>query len=99
MKKPLLIFILLSLVLAAVFFLFPIAIFDGIILVEEPGRSYEVEAPLSLSYFVGIGYSPEDMTYVGDFYLTAKGWIMAFIFVLGLPGLLAYRVYLKQFNK
>ncbi len=96
MKKPLIIFIGLTLVLTAFFFLFPISIFDGVVVVEEPHRSYTIEAPLSLSYFIGIGYEPSDVEYVKDFYLTGKGWFMAIIFTMGFPALVAYRMYLKQ---
>ena len=96
MRKPLIIFIGTSFLLAIVFFTLPINLFDGVIVIEEPHRSYTLEQPLSLSYFIGLGYDQADMTYVKDFYLTAKGVAMAFIFILGFPALLAYRVYLRK---
>lgn len=95
-KKPILIFMATSLMLLAVFFLFPINLFDGEIVRVEEHREYIVPAPLSLSYFVGLGYDAEDMTDVKSFYLTTKGAIMAIIFTLGIPALLAYRIYVKQ---
>ena len=96
MKKSLILFLVLTFGLAACFFLFPINLFDGVIEYEEPFRSYKVETRLSLSYFIGIGYEPEHMTNVRDFYLTTKGVIMAVIFILGVPALVGYRVYLSS---
>lgn len=96
MKKPIVIFLSTSLLLAIVFFTLPINVFDGVIEIEEPMRSYSLERPISLSYFVGLGYDPEDMVYVKDFYLTGKGITIAVIFILGLPALLSYRIYLKK---
>ncbi|MEY4572380.1 MAG: hypothetical protein RLZ10_1619 [Bacteroidota bacterium] len=79
-------FIVISLTL----FLFPINLFPGII--ELGNQKILHEAPLSLSYFIGMGYDPADLKAlnVTNFYLTAQGYILAFIFVLGIPGLLAY---------
>lgn len=98
-KKPILLFVSTSLLLLLIFLLFPINLFDGVIEYEEPLRSYSVEAPLSLSYFVGIGYDEADMEYVRDFYLTAKGWMLAGIVIVGLPGLLAFRLSLTRNKK
>ena len=81
--------------LLAVFFLLPINLFDGVIIEKHGLQEIVHERPLSLSYFIGIGYDPKDMEYIEDLYLTGKGIAMAFIFILGLPSLLAYRVYLK----
>ena len=70
--------------------------FDGVIEIKEPHRSYSLERPLSLSYFIGIGYDKSDMEFVEDFYLTPKGISMAFIFLLGFPALFAYRIHLRD---
>jgi len=97
-KKPILIFMATSLLLLALFFLFPINLFDGEIVRVEKHREYIVQAPLSLSYFIGIGFDSEDMRDVKTFYLTTKGAIMAIIFTLGIPALLAYRIHLRKSN-
>lgn len=96
LKKPLIIFVGLTIVLLAVFFLLPINLFDGVIIEKRGLQEIVHERPLSLSYFIGMGYDPDDMEFVQDFYLTGKGYAMAFIFILGFPLLLAYRIYLKQ---
>lgn len=95
-KKIWIIFASTSLVLAALFFLFPINLFDGVIIEERGDLLLTHHRPLSLSYFIGMGYDEADMEFIKDFYLTTKGIIMAVIFILGLPGLLAYRMYLKS---
>lgn len=96
MKKPLLIFLIGTLALALLFFTLPINIFDGVILYENGIQELKVERPLSLSYFIGLGYDPEDLVGVKSFYLTAKGMVMAFIFILGVPAVIAYRFHLKK---
>ncbi len=93
--SPLAFFIIFSVVLAIIFFTTPIQLFDGVIEYEEPNRSYEVEAPLSLRSFIGME-DAEDMEYVKDFYLKPKGYVMAVIFIFGFPALLAYRIHLQR---
>ena len=94
--RALAIFVITAFVLAVVFFIFPINIFDGQMHIVEPTRDYIIDAPLSLSYFVGLGYDEVDMQYVESFNLTTKGWVMSVIFIFGFPALLAYRIYLKS---
>jgi hypothetical protein len=96
MKNPIVLFISTSLLLAIIFFTLPINLFDGVVEYEEPYKTYTLEQPLSLSYFIGIGYDEADMVYVKSFRLSVKGYIMAFIFILGLPALLAYRLHLRK---
>lgn len=84
------------LILSAILFLFPINLFDGIIVIENGLQRVELNRPLSLSYFIGIGYEEADMEFVKDFYLTTRGYLLAGIFLVGIPGLIAYRVYLKR---
>jgi hypothetical protein len=94
-KKALIVFLGLTLLLAGLFFLFPINLFDGVIIEKHGLQTIVHERNLSLSYFIGFGYDPEDLEYIEDFYLTTKGVIMAFIFTLGFPALLAYRILMK----
>jgi hypothetical protein len=55
-----------------------------------------VDAPLSLSYFVGLGYNPEDMIGIKSFHLKPGGYVLAALLILGIPGLIAYRVNLRK---
>ncbi|MGY8925672.1 MAG: hypothetical protein ACKVJC_00100, partial [Flavobacteriales bacterium] len=66
------------------------------IVVENGLQSYTADDNLSLSNFIGIGIEGMNEQGIVDFYLTAKGVILAFIYILGFPGLLAYRIYLKN---
>lgn len=84
------------LILSSILFLFPINLFDGVIVIENGLQELELKEPLSLSYFIGIGYDEADMEHVKDFYLTTKGVLLALIFILGIPLLIAYRSYLKR---
>lgn len=95
LKKPLIIYFAVTIVLLLIFFLLPINLFDGIIIEQRGLQEIVHERPLSLSYFIGIGYDPEDMEFIKDFYLTAKGWAMVFVFLVGIPFLIAYRAYLR----
>lgn len=96
LKKPLLIFIVLSSILAIVFFVFPINLFDGVIVYKSNLQEMNVERPLSLSYFIGLGFDKADMVGVEDFYLTLKGKVMAVIYIFGFPALLSYRIHLRK---
>jgi hypothetical protein len=93
---PLKVFLIIFLIISIPLFVFPINLFSGIIVFGKLG--VEKEVPLSLSYFVGLGYDPSDLLSMGitDFYLTWKGKMVAFIFLIGLPGILAYSAYLFQ---
>lgn len=94
--RALAIFVITAFVLALIFFTLPINIFDGELHIVHPPQDYTIEAPLSLSNFIGLGYDEADMQFVESFNLTTKGWVMAIIFIFGFPALLAYRVYLKM---
>lgn len=98
MKRPLVLFLVLSLLLALIFFLLPINIFDGVIVIQDEFGEYIDQRPISLSYFIGLGYDTNDLIdkNIKDFYLTIKGLIMAFIFIFGFPALLTYRMHLKK---
>ena len=95
-KKPIIIFLITLISLTFLFFVFPINIFDGKIVYESSSKELIINAPLSLSYFIGLGYEDSDMVSVKDFYLTLKGAIMALILIFGFPILLAFRVYFKN---
>ncbi len=94
--RALAIFVVSAVILALVFFILPINIFDGQIDYKTPTQEYTLDVQLSLSYFIGLGYDEVDMQNVADFRLTTKGLVMAFIFILGFPALLAYRIYMKS---
>jgi hypothetical protein len=79
------------LIISTPLILFPVNLFDGEIIYKngiiEP-------RPLSLSYFFGLGYDLKDMGSVASFHLVSKGYFLAFILTVGIPALIAYRVYL-----
>ena len=74
-------------------------LFEGEIVYSQNGKRYVLEAPLSLAYFVGLGYQDSEMEGGVDFYLTRRGYMLAFSLVLGFPLLLAYRSFLAKKNK
>lgn len=74
-------------------------LFEGEIVYAHNGKKYTLEAPLSLAYFVGIGYQPSEMKEVVAFYLTRRGYMLAFSLLIGFPALLAYRSFLAKKNK
>lgn len=98
-QHPILLFLSCFLALAIPLCLFPINLFSGKIVYNNGTLESVVEAPLSLSYFFGLGYEDADMEFVQDFYLTPSGYFTVFLFLIGIPGLIAYRVYLSKTNK
>jgi len=95
-KKPIVIFFLGVILIATPLFLFPINLFKGEIVIESDIQRIVQEAPLSLSYFIGLGYNQEEMKNVTDFYLTREGYFFVFLIIIGLPTLIAYRFKLKN---
>ena len=95
-KKPLLIFLLGVILIATPLFLFPINLFNGAIVYESNVQKVVQDVPLSLSYFIGLGYKQEEMKNVTDFYLTREGYVFVFLIIIGLPTLIAYRFKLKN---
>ncbi len=95
-NQPLGVFIFSLFLIALPLFLFPINLFPGEIILTFNGAEQIIKAPMSLSYFIGLGYESSDMADVKDFYLTSGGYALAVCLLLGLPLIISYRVYLKQ---
>lgn len=96
LKNPWVVFCFSILLLSALFFFVPINLFEGEIIYEENGKTWTQRANISLSYFIGIGASKEDLIGVKDFNLTTKGYLLACFMIIGFPAILAYRTYLKN---
>jgi hypothetical protein len=95
-KKPLFVFLISMILIGLPLFLFPINLFQGVIVYQEGLVETTVEAPLSLSYFIGLGYSPDDLMGIKSFLLKPGGYLLATLLILGIPGLIAYRVNLRK---
>lgn len=91
-QHPFIFFFTLMLIIALPLFLFPINLFPGEIKIERGLVEITEQAPLSLSYFIGLGYEKSDMTEIKDFYLLTQGYILAFIIIIGIPALAAFRI-------
>ena len=98
-KKPLFVFCLAVIFIAIPLFIFPINFFDGEIIMKNGLSETKMEAPLSLSYFIGFGFNSIDMEGIKDFYLLPKGYLLAFCIILGCPVIVTYRIFLAQKKK
>jgi len=100
MKKtisPWLVFIGLSLIISVILFCLPINLFPGEIVMERGLSTITLkDHNLSLSYFVGMGMNPGDLEGVKSFKLSPWGWALAFCYIFLLPGIIAYRIHMKQ---
>jgi hypothetical protein len=96
LKKPIVIFFLSFVLIALPLFLLPLNLFKGEIVYKQALVEQKVAAPLSLSYFIGIGYDQQDMVGVKEFYLVKDGIILAVLFLIGIPAIIAYRFHLKR---
>jgi hypothetical protein len=94
--RPLPIFIISFLIISLPLFLFPINLFKGEIIEKTPVNALPIPAKLSLSYFIGIGYETSDMSNIKDFYLVAEGYFFAVVLLIGIPGIVAYRISLNK---
>ena len=95
LKRSLIIYGGLVVLLAVIFFTIPVALFDGVVQYESGIQSFSHETPIPLSYFLGFGAEDMKAANVKDFHLTMTGFILAFVLILGFPGLIAYRYYLR----
>lgn len=98
-RKSILLFLILVIVIALPLFLLPLNLFSGEIVLADGLVQTTVQAPLSLSYFIGMGYEEADMVGVKDFYLLPQGYMLAVLFIVGIPALISYRIYLKKDKK
>ncbi len=94
--SPLVLFVALVLCLTSICLVFPINLFDGEFTRQIGLQEITEQAPLSLSYFVGLGLNEGDLDNIVEFHLLPKGWFMVIVFLVGIPGLLSYRVHLRN---
>lgn len=90
------IFILLFLVISIPLWTLPIQLFPGVIVVKNGLQEMSFDAPLSLSHFIGLGLNEGDLEGVEEYYLKPTGYMLAFIFTVGIPALIAYRFYERK---
>jgi hypothetical protein len=95
-KKAFLVFGISTVVVAIILCVVPVELFNGEVTWIMNGEEKTYTQNLSLSYFFGIGVDEAQLKYVKSFRLTGQGWMLAFIFIVGIPGLIAYRLYLKN---
>lgn|SRR5690554_3835272 len=98
-KNPFVIFVLGTLIMASIFFLIPINFFDGEVHYNTGLQQFTESTKLALSYFIGIGIKEGDLKDVVSFNLTPAGYALAVIFIVGIPGLIAYRMTMKKEKK
>jgi hypothetical protein len=100
MKKtisPWLVFTGLSLIISVILFSLPINLFPGEIVMERGLSTITLkDHNLSLSYFVGMGMNLGDLEGVKSFKLSPWGWALALCYIFLLPGIIAYRIHMKQ---
>jgi len=97
--NPWFVFLLSFLLIAMLLIFISPNLFEGEVVYERGGRQYILQAPLSLAYFLGMGYHPSEMNNVVDFYLTKRGYMLAFSLLFGFPILFAYRSLLEKRNR
>lgn len=97
--KPWFVFLFSFILIAGLLILVSPNLFEGEIVYAHNGKKYTLEAPLSLAYFIGLGFQEAEMEGVVDFYLTRRGYMLAASLLFGFPTLLAYRSFLAKKNK
>jgi hypothetical protein len=95
-EKPFLIFVILFLIVSIPLWTLPLNLFPGVIIEGSGLQENVLEAPLSLSYFIGLGLNEGDLDTIKDFYLKPTGYMLAFIFTVGIPALVSLRFYWKK---
>jgi len=98
LKKPLLIFLVGVVVMTGLLTLIPLNIFDGEVHYNNGIQDWTQPIKLHLSYLFGI-FKEGELKDVVEFHLTKSGYALLFILLIGVPGLIAYRFYLKARGK
>ena len=97
LRNPYLVAAFLTLVLASIFFLFPIEVFDGEVTYTNGVQSITIRQRLSLSYFIGMGFEEgKSMRDISHMALVPKGYVLAILMIVGFPALIGYRVWLSN---
>jgi hypothetical protein len=95
-SQPIVLFAVLVVLISLPLLVFPINLFPGEIVLDTGVGQSTITAPLSLAYFLGLGYAQEDMVGVVDFYLLPQGIALAFILTIGVPAVFEYRLHVKK---
>ncbi|MCR9172314.1 MAG: hypothetical protein NXI10_07490 [bacterium] len=95
-KKALIVFIVSSVIVAIALCVLPVEFFNGEVTWTVNETTITKDQNLSLSYFFGLGLEDSSLQYADSFRLTGQGWMLAFIFIFGIPGLIAYRMYITS---
>ena len=99
LSKPVVVFIVTFLAIALPLFSLPINLFPGEAIQQVGAVEHPIKIPLSLSYFIGIGYESQDLEGIKDFYLLPQGYALAFCFLIGFPAILAFRIHISNRNE
>jgi hypothetical protein len=91
-SKPFIVFAIGTCIMLCVFFFFRIDIFPGEIITKDKIFTCDI----SLSYFIHKGAPSHYFNGIEKIKLLPKGYLLASILILGFPGLVAYRIYLKK---
>jgi hypothetical protein len=95
-QKPVNAFFFFAVIISVILFTVPINMFDGEVIFSHNGQELTAPMKMSLSYFIGLWIDEEDMKDVVAFHLVGKGYLLVFLMIVGLPALLAYRVWIGK---
>lgn len=95
-KKALIVFGISVVVVALALCLLPVEFFNGEATWTINDTTITQDHNLSLSYYFGIGLENSDVQFADSYRLTGQGWLLAFIFIFGIPGLIAYRMFITS---
>ena len=96
LSKPIVVFTLTFFAIALPLFLLPINLFPGEAIQQIGAIEHPIKLPLSLSYFIGVGYDPKDLEGIKEFYLLPQGYALAFCFLIGFPAIISFRVHIGR---
>jgi len=99
LSNPIFVFVCLFLIISIPLCTLPIQLFPGVIEIHNDLQHLSFDAPLSLAYFIGLGMQKNDLEGISAFYLKPAGYMLAFIFTIGIPALVAFRISLKKQEK
>ena len=95
--KPLIpVFLLVSIVMVSICSIPQVELFECHFYLKNDVQELNFNSRMSLSYFWGYGYEMDTLNQYDIVELTWKGWLMAFLLIIGTPIIVTYRIALYK---
>jgi energy-converting hydrogenase Eha subunit F len=93
-RKPYFVFAVSLVVLAVVFLLIPVPLFDGEVIFNNGISEWTVQTKMTLAQVLKIGVNEAELVDVKAYYPILQGYVLLALMLIGFPALVAYRFHI-----